>query len=308
MNPVGPLDPKVYWVRRVSIVVLAVAVLIGLVWFLASRSSRSSAGQELTSAAVTGAAAPTLTGVLAASTALPTPASPSASPSPSGPALASGSPVSGATPSGSPVASAAGSTAATPGASGSAPAKAGASPSAGPASSAAAATAPQPTAKATATPPPAKATGKPALKPAPAPAPSYAPDGTLLCPDAAIAVTAISTAPTFTSGSQPMLGMTVTNTGTAPCRRDVSGTLQTYTVQTAGGKRVWSTADCFPGEGTEERNLAPGQTVQYTIKWSGRASAPRCTGDRAQAPPGKYVVVAQLGKLSGKPAAFSITG
>ena len=35
MHPVGPLNPKVYWIRRVSIVVLAVAVLIGVVWFLA---------------------------------------------------------------------------------------------------------------------------------------------------------------------------------------------------------------------------------------------------------------------------------
>ena len=46
MHPVGPLNPKVYWIRRVSIVVLAVALLIGVVWFLASRTSRSSASQH----------------------------------------------------------------------------------------------------------------------------------------------------------------------------------------------------------------------------------------------------------------------
>ena len=67
MHPVGPLNSKVYWVRRVSIVVLAVAVLIGLVWFLVSRTSRSSAGQDSAAAAVNTSAAPTLTGVLAAS-------------------------------------------------------------------------------------------------------------------------------------------------------------------------------------------------------------------------------------------------
>ena len=46
MHPVGPLTPKVYWVRRVAAIVLAVAVLIGMVWFLATRSSRSAAVSE----------------------------------------------------------------------------------------------------------------------------------------------------------------------------------------------------------------------------------------------------------------------
>ncbi len=128
----------------------------------------------------------------------------------------------------------------------------------------------------------------------------------LLCPDNAVSITAISTAPSFAPGAQPTLGMVVTNTGTAACRRDVSGTLQTYTVLGAGGSRIWSTADCFPGEGTEVRDLAPGQTLKYTIKWSGTTSAPGCTGERAAVPAGKYTVVAQLGKLSSKPAAFSI--
>ncbi len=102
--------------------------------------------------------------------------------------------------------------------------------------------------------------------------------------------------------------MTVTNTGAVPCRRDVSGTLQTFTVKSADGKRIWSTADCFPGEGTEVRDLAPGQVLQYTVKWSGRTSAPGCAGERAQVPAGSYVVIAQLGKLSSKPTAFKITG
>lgn len=130
----------------------------------------------------------------------------------------------------------------------------------------------------------------------------------LLCPDASVAVAAISTEPSFPVGSQPTLGMTVANTGTVPCRRDVSGTLQTFTVKTADGKRVWSTADCFPGDGTEVRDLAPGEALRYTVKWSGRTSTPGCTGDRAPVPAGKYVVIAQLGKLSSGPTAFTITG
>ena len=286
---------------------LAVAVLIGAVWFLASRSSRSSAGQEPSPAAVTGPVIPTLTGVLAASTAVSTSGSSGASGSaaasgatPSG-ATTSGAKPSGGTPSGSPASGAAASGRAKTGSTAAATSLA-ATPAA------TATSTPKPSANA-APKPPAGKTAKPTTpKPtSPTPKPSYAPDGAMLCPDAAVVITAISTAPTFTVGSQPMLGMTVKNSGAVQCRRDVSGTLQTFTVQTAGGKRVWSTADCFPGEGTDLRDLAPDQTVQYTVKWSGRASAPGCAGDRAQVPAGKYVVIAQLGKLSSKPAAFTIT-
>lgn len=105
-----------------------------------------------------------------------------------------------------------------------------------------------------------------------------------------------------------MLGMVVTNAGGSACQLDVSGTLQTFTVFAADGMRVWSTADCFPGEGTEVRELTPGQTLRYTIKWSGRTSTPGCSGDRAPVSPGDYAVVAQLGSLSSQPTAFAITG
>jgi hypothetical protein len=102
--------------------------------------------------------------------------------------------------------------------------------------------------------------------------------------------------------------MVITNSGTETCQRDVSGTLQSFTVFAADGSRVWSTADCFPGEGAEVRELTPGQTLKYTIKWSGTTSQPGCAGDRAPVPAGDYTVVAQLGGLSSAPAAFAITG
>ena len=121
-------------------------------------------------------------------------------------------------------------------------------------------------------------------------------------------VTAITAAPSFASGSQPTLGMVVTNTGGAVCQQDVSGTLQVFTVTAADGTRVWSTADCFPGQGTEVRELTPGQSLKYTIKWSGTTSTPGCVGDRTVVPAGDYTVVAQLGGLSSPPAAFAITG
>ena len=310
MHPVGPLNSTVYWIRRVSIVVFAVALLIGMVWFLASRTSRSSAGQDPAVAAVNTSATPTLTGVLAASSGpsrstiasvspSPSPASPSPSPSPSASASASAS---------------------APGASPSAAASVPTSPAAPVTtvtattvtstvtSTAAAAAAAAPSADATPTTDPAAPAATAGPAPTPEPPPSYDAQGKLVCPDAAIGVTAISAAPSFAIGSQPTLGMVVTNAGAQACQRDVSGTLQTFTVFAADGTRVWSTSDCFPGEGTEVRELTPGQTLKYTIKWSGTASSPGCTGDRAPLPAGDYTVVAQLGGLASAPVAFAITG
>jgi hypothetical protein len=149
------------------------------------------------------------------------------------------------------------------------------------------------------------------VEPPPAPVPpppSYDAKGKLICPDSAISVTATTNAPTFAAGSQPIVGMVITNTGTETCQRDVSGTLQAFTVLAADGSRVWSTVDCFPGEGTEVRELAAGQTLKYTIKWSGTTSQPGCAGDRSAVPAGDYALVAQLGGLSSPPAAFAITG
>src|SRR6478609_7351743 len=297
MHPVGPLNSKVYWVRRVSIVVLAVAVLIGLVWFLASRTSRSSAVQDPAAAAVNTSAAPTLTGVLAASSAATRSTVPSASPSPSPSAALSRGSASGS----APVSVAAAPTPTVDPAAEAAAAAAAAASAAEAAAAAAAAAAP-----ATEAPPATTPVGPP---PAPVPPPpSYDAQGKLICPDSSVTVTATTSAPSFAAGSQPIVGMVITNTGTETCQRDVSGTLQAFTVLAADGSRMWSTGDCFPGEGTEVRELTPGQTLKYTIKWSGTTSQPGCAGDRSLVPPGDYSLVAQLGGLSSPPAAFAITG
>jgi hypothetical protein len=126
-----------------------------------------------------------------------------------------------------------------------------------------------------------------------------------VCPDGAIGLAANVPAE-VRSGTNVIIGMVVSNTGTDACRRDVSGTSQVFTVFGADGTRLWSTADCFPGQGTEVRDLTPGQTLEYTVKWSGTTSAPGCTGDRTPLAPGSYTLIAQLGPISSPPAPFTV--
>lgn len=260
-------------------VVLAVAVLVTIVWYLASRTSRSSAGQDSPAAAANTSAAPTMTGVLANSTAPSRSTVPSPSPSPPAPTDSA--------------VSASGSVGAAPVTDAAPPA---ATDTPAPAPDAAAASPMPPTEP----PPPASTEAAPAPSP-----PSYDAEGKLLCPDAAVGLAA-KVPGEVKSGTNVIIGMVVSNTGAEVCRRDVSGSTQVFTVFGADGTRLWSTADCFPGQGSEVRDLTPGQTLEFTVKWSGTTSAPGCTGDRVPLGPGSYTLIAQLGPVSSPPAAFTV--
>lgn len=263
--------------------VLAVAVLVGVVLYLANRTSRSAAGSD---PAATTSAAPTMTGVLANSTGPSRSTVPPPSPSPTAAAGASPVPATGS-----------------PAPADSQPATDSAAPVA-PTDPAAptdgAPPDPTPVTDTAAAPPPSE----PAAPPAPAP--SYDADGKLLCADASITLGAQVPAE-VRSGANVIVGMTVVNSGAEACRRGVSGTLQVFTVFGADGTRIWSTADCFPGQGTDVRDLAPGESLKYTVKWSGTTSAPDCTGDRTPLAAGSYTLIAQLGTLSSPPAAFTVS-
>ncbi len=119
-------------------------------------------------------------------------------------------------------------------------------------------------------------------------------------------LTGTTGSPSFAVGAQPILGVSVTNSGSVACTRDLSGGLQVFAVYTAAGARVWSTADCFPGSGTDVRTLQAGESVQYNIKWSGTTSSPGCSADRIQVPAGSYQVRVNIGSLRATPAAFTI--
>ncbi len=122
-------------------------------------------------------------------------------------------------------------------------------------------------------------------------------EGRLLCPDASVQLTATVGSPTYNVGQQPIVGVTVVNTGSEPCVRDVSGSVQEYLAYDAAGTRLWSTSDCVPGSGTDVRLLQPGESLQYNIKWSGTTSQPGCAAERTRVPAGDYRIEARIGSL-----------
>jgi hypothetical protein len=316
MHPVGPRSSGVYWMRRMLVAVVAVAVVAAVVWFVVQRATGPAVDPASQNTTTTGTSR--MTGVLA-----PDPVSSlglsddQAVGSTAGSTTTAGStPTTGKKAATTKKANAkatdkkgaatTGSKATGTKATGSKTTGTKATDKKATGTQAAGTKAPNKSTatKSTATKTPA--TTKPTTTPPPPP--SYDDQGRLLCPDASIKVVATSGAKSYPVGSQPILGMAVTNTGSKSCVRDLSGPLQVYTVYSKAGKRMWSTADCFPGEGTDVRQLAAGQTVSYNIKWSGTTSSPGCSTPRESVAAGSYTVVAALGKLSSKPHAFTVTG
>ncbi len=340
MHPVGPRTPRIYWIRRVAVVVAAVAVLVGVIFVVAARSKGAAAGAANGSTSPSGSSTPTLTGVLASNSSVPSvallPASSAATaslppnagalPSAAG-ALSSAPTTTGTTPTTAGATGTSGATGATPTTAGKAattPPKI--TPSAGRTTTGSSATgvpgvSPTTGSRTTTATRPA-GTGKPPAVTAPttktstgvAPTsvtptsvtPSTDAQGRLLCPDSALKLMATTGAPAYAVGDQVILGVSVTNTGAADCTRDLSGRLQVFSVWTAAGARVWSTADCFPGEGTDLRTLTAGQTVHYNIKWAGTTSTPGCATPRLPVPAGRYQVRVSIGSLMATPGVLVV--
>ncbi len=120
------------------------------------------------------------------------------------------------------------------------------------------------------------------------------------CPDAALTVVAGSAKPAYRVGETPVLKLTVRNTGSVSCVRDV-GPRQQEMLLYAGSTRIWSSNDCYPDGGTDVRTLSPGESIGSTVVWSGLSSQPGCAGTRTRVKAGSYDLVARVGGARSKP-------
>lgn len=109
----------------------------------------------------------------------------------------------------------------------------------------------------------------------------------------------------FRLGERPHLQMSVTNAGGADCYVSMNRAERELLVLARGGKRVWSSADCYFGEPRAEiHRLRTRESLAYDLNWAARTSAPGCSVDRAAVPPGRYVLVAKAAGVVSKPTPF----
>ncbi|MGI5119163.1 hypothetical protein ACQEU5_06405 [Marinactinospora thermotolerans] len=89
--------------------------------------------------------------------------------------------------------------------------------------------------------------------------------------------------------AQPKIEVTVVNTAEQTCTIDVGPKAMELRI-TSGEDRIFSTADCVEGRGTDNEQLRRGVPLTTTVTWERERSWPDCREADSQARPGTYVV------------------
>jgi hypothetical protein len=151
-------------------------------------------------------------------------------------------------------------------------------------------------------PPSRTASSKQRTSPSPSRSTSVAPKP---CPASSLALGAVTDAPSYTVGAEPVLSLQVTNTRSVPCVVDLADpqiVLRIYN----GESRVWGSHDCRIEPGTDDRTLMAGASVKVSVVWSGLSSQPQCAGQRERVGAGTYTLYASLAGHEGKAAQFTL--
>jgi hypothetical protein len=123
------------------------------------------------------------------------------------------------------------------------------------------------------------------------------------CDETALTVEAGAEDESYPVGEQPRLELRITNTGPAPCSRDLGQAAVELQV-VSGGDRIWSSDDCAPGGEADVVVLPPGEAETSTVTWPGTRSEPGCQGDDEPADAGTYRVVGRVGELREEGGSF----
>jgi hypothetical protein len=79
---------------------------------------------------------------------------------------------------------------------------------------------------------------------------------------------------------------------------------KSVSVVIAAGRRIWSSADCVSGGGSNVVVLTPGTPAVLRVSWDRRTSSPGCAGTGRVADPGEYKVTAVAGRLRSQTVNF----
>jgi hypothetical protein len=118
------------------------------------------------------------------------------------------------------------------------------------------------------------------------------------CDPSVITLTPITDAASYAAGVQPMLSMSITNSGASACTLDVGTDAQVYLI-TSGSDQIWSSKDCQTAPAANKQVLQPGKVLSTTpFPWDRtRSSTTTCTANRPQVTAGgaSYHLTVQVG-------------
>lgn len=125
------------------------------------------------------------------------------------------------------------------------------------------------------------------------------------CGPEQVEVSASTDADAYAPDENPVLTLTVTNTGDVPCPVNV-GTSQMEFLVTSGEDRIFSSADCQEGAEDLNRDIPPGGSEEANFTWERNRSAPGCQAVEANPTPGFYNLSVTLGERSSEEATFEL--
>jgi hypothetical protein len=100
----------------------------------------------------------------------------------------------------------------------------------------------------------------------------------------------------YQSGTTPRFTVHAVSSESQPCRFNM-GPKFVSVVITSGDRRIWSSADCVSGAGSNMIVLAGGRPAALHLRWDRRASSPGCSGTRYLVLPGEYTATAVAGHV-----------
>jgi len=101
------------------------------------------------------------------------------------------------------------------------------------------------------------------------------------CTPGQVEVTPVTDSNSYGPEQQPLLSLTLLNTGAAPCTMEAGSDVQEYVI-TSGPDRIWASTDCQDPGVAAPVVLEPGEEVSTTpFPWSRTRSSPGdCDADR----------------------------
>ncbi len=118
----------------------------------------------------------------------------------------------------------------------------------------------------------------------------------LACAPGAVTLRVSSPQYWYQPGTTPRFTVHAISHETQPCRFNMGAKFVSVVVA-AAGRRIWSSADCVGGDGSNMVVIARGTPAVLRLSWDRKTSAPGCAGTAHLARPGEYQVTAVAGHL-----------
>lgn len=103
------------------------------------------------------------------------------------------------------------------------------------------------------------------------------------CKPNQVEVTPVTDASSYAAGAQPLLSLTLLNTGSVACTLQAGSDVQSYVIM-SGSDRIWASTDCQDPGVPAEVTLQPGEPLSSApFPWSRTRSTPGdCGSERPQ--------------------------